>query len=68
MLCLYMAGPSNFAINCEYSQPVEICAYNSALNPEAAWLLTSLVRLLTALCAHTGLATVGETSHLLVPS
>lgn len=63
-----MAGPSNFAINNEYPQPVGICAYNSALNPDTAWLLTSFVHLLTALCAHTGLATVGETSHLLVSS
>lgn len=68
MLCYYMAGSSNFAINYDYSQPAEMCPYNTALNPESTWFLTSLFHPLTALCAHTGLTTMGETPHLLAAS
>lgn len=38
MLCHYMAGSSNFAINYDYSQPAEMCPYNTAFNPESTWL------------------------------
>lgn len=57
MLCHYMAGSSNFAINYDYSQPAEMCPYNTALNPESTWLI-SLFHPLTALCAHTRLTTM----------
>lgn len=67
-MSIYMAGPSKVAINYDYSQPAEICAYSSAFNPKAAWLLTALVPFLTALCAHTGLTITGEMSYLLAAS
>lgn len=38
-----VAEPSDLTVNCGSSQPGEICPYSSALNPEAAWPLASLV-------------------------
>lgn len=65
MLCPFtaVAEPSDFTVNYGHSQPVEICPYSSALNPEAAWPLASLVHPLTAPRAHAGLATTDRTSH-----
>lgn len=52
----YVAGSCNFALNYDDFQPAEIQPYNSAFIPEATWLLASLVHLVTASCALTGLA------------